>query len=365
MLTMMQRTKMTPIGVDLGSASVQAIQLRRTRGMFSVLTQSQCDCHKNGSEDEGIDTEGRLVAMQACANQGQFIGKQARTALCPPDVEFHAIELPKAAMSQADQVVKFEVERLMTFDAGEVETRYWMLPPSYGTGANAIGMAAPVSIVTDAVQCCRSAGLECVAVDTIGGALACFGQTIRPVESGQIGSVLDIGAKHTRLVCCLGDTPILIRNVSLGSEDWTRLIAEALQIAPVSADVQKREHGILPSGRGVRSVGVDAQPHSRSVSSIIFSALRKSLHDLSMEIRRSYEYVLSCYPSAHASDMILVGGGALLTNLDIYLGDTLGIEVKLASDYLNRADCQLAYQPTKRTPLEKFALSIGLAIGGL
>jgi Tfp pilus assembly PilM family ATPase len=154
---------------------------------------------------------------------------------------------------------------------------------------------------------------------------------------------------------------VLVRNAGSGQHVWGERIADALQVSVDAAEVHKRDHGIAMTGRGVRH-GSEHTP-SRELASILLSALRAELNDLASEIKRSYEYVLGCYPGRRAADLVLVGGGATVKNLPEYLGEALGIPVRRASDYLGKESCRLQHVSGKRFPLEKLACAVGLAIG--
>ena len=98
------------------------------------------------------------------------------------------------------------------------------------------------------------------------------------------------------------------------------------------------------------------------MSSLILGALRADLNDLASEVKRSYEYVLSCYPGRQAADLVLCGGGSLLHNFPEFLGNALGISVRRASSYLQGESCRLSFAAERNAPLEVLAVAVGLSI---
>jgi Tfp pilus assembly PilM family ATPase len=135
-----------------------------------------------------------------------------------------------------------------------------------------------------------------------------------------------------------------------------------LDISLKSAEVQKREHGsaLRPQGVGRRK----GDPPPDELGSILHGILRCDLKDLATEVKRSYEYILSCYPPKQAADLVLVGGGAALRSLPEFLSEALGISVRPASSYVDGEMCRLRYASGKQNPLEVFGLAVGLALGG-
>jgi Tfp pilus assembly PilM family ATPase len=319
---------------------------------------------------------------------GTFRGREVVAALDPPLVEFHSLELPPTVFSEgnteAAKIVRWELGRLTNESVEDVETRYWPLPTAAGpakdesaagsiaanTGAgrglstpNAIGVAARSDIVNQRVSTCKDAHLICTCLDTGATALARFGAVLNAWKAEEVWGLLDVGYRESRLVLCVEDVPVLVRRAGTGGRDWTQRIADSLQLGFKAAEVHKCDHGIALTARGLRRGSQD--PPDAELAAILLGALRGDLRDLAAEIKRSYEYVLSCYPRRRAADLILVGGGAALRRLPEYLNDLLGIPVHRSSEYLQRDSCRLQYASGKQSRLETMALAIGLAIGGL
>ncbi len=143
------RRKRTPIGLDIGASSVRAVRLTREGDRFAVssaaLTEPQLKADADIPGD--ADDDGELARrVQSCLRMGEFRGRRAVAALNPPAVEFHTLELPPAVMtnqdSDADQVVRWEVGRLINEPVDSVEVGHWALPHTEVPAPNVIGVAA-------------------------------------------------------------------------------------------------------------------------------------------------------------------------------------------------------------------------------
>ena len=173
-----------------------------------------------------------------------------------------------------------------------------------------------------------------------------------------------------------------MRTAGAGGRAWTQRIADALQVSFKAAEIHKRDYGIALTGRQTRT---PADEGARSeLASLILGALRADLNDLASEVKRSYEYVLSCYPGRQAADLVLCGGGSLLRYFPEFLGNALGIPVRRASSYLQASglpsgspideslvaprlksrgvECRLSFASERCAPLEILAVAVGLAI---
>ncbi|UCE60107.1 MAG: pilus assembly protein PilM [Phycisphaerales bacterium] len=355
------RQKTTAIGLDIGECGVRAVQLSRSGNSYQTARAVRAERDIAGGSP--ADREQWLERhVSNCVRQASFKGRSASVAVCQPDAEFHALDLPEAKPTELGEIVQNEVTRLLAGQYNRVETAYWRLPHTSIAAPNAIGVATPYEKVVGIVSLCRSAGLTCSRVDIAATALGRFGCTLNSFGADEVWGVLDLGHRQARLILCLGDVPVLVRTVGAGGAEHTTRIAEALGTSVQTAEVQKRDHGIALGARGMRQ-GSGGVPASE-LASVLHGILRTDLNALASEIKRSYEYVLSCYPGKHAADLILVGSAATMRNLSEHLGEVLGIPVACASAYLQGSSCRLRYASGKQNPLESSALAIGLAIGG-
>ena len=345
------RSRTSPIGVDMGQRGIRMAQLTCTRGLHTVSAMTRTDFRSNA-------TEARVLSGQIsnCLHQTGFTGRNAVLSLCSPDVSYFALELPPVTAAERANIAQFEVQRLVAERSEEVEIRHWSLPQGRPQSPSALGLAAPRAAIEKLVLAAHESHLWCVRMDTGEAALCRLGALLIPERSGGVWGVLDYGHQHVRLILCVDEVPVLIRVVGPGGGVLTSRLAESLQISEATAEVQKSAHGITepvktPDGESGEEIGA-----------MHFSILRTELQSVAAEIKRSYEYVLSCYPGRKALDLVLTGGGARLKNLDAFLAKALGITVRCASSYLTEPTCPLRFASGKNVPLESMARAIGLAI---
>ena len=95
---------------------------------------------------------------------------------------------------------------------------------------------------------------------------------------------------------------------------------------------------------------------------MLLGILRSTLNDVASEIKRSYDYMLSCYPGRRAADLVLVGGGASMPNLPPFMSEALGIKVRPASNFLSEKAGHLSYDSARQNRVEEVAQAIGSAL---
>lgn len=378
---LIRRQKTTPIGLDIGSCGVRAAQLVQSGDSCRVFQAASVHVdhlpavepkrnRPNARREENVGATGPdstiaplllTQCLQSCLAQGEFRGQTVMTALCPPDIEYHALELPAADPAQLAQIVPFEVERLLAVHHDRVEARHWMLPKTHASAPNAIGVAAQYGKVVETVDLCRHAGVVCSGVDTAATAVGRVGAMLNNWASQDVWGVLDLAYRQARLILCAEDVVVLVRTVGAGGRIWTDRIADGLGTTVKTAEVQKLDHGIALTARGIRRESSD--PPASELASVLLGILRSDLNELAAEVKRSYEYVLSCYPKKRAADLVVVGGGAAMVNVPEYLNVALGIPVNRASAYLQKEGCRLHYASARHNPLEMMTLAIGTALG--
>lgn len=350
------RTRRSPIGMDFGGDGIRGVQLSQ-RGEFWKLDRAARVDRTHGSEETAVPASAEI---DECLELGGFLGRNVCTALGTPDLEFISLELPPALCQRSgaelNRAADFEMQRLLTADRGPVETRFWMVPAGQVPAPNAIGVAVSKRLVENLIGAYRGSGLFCNCVDTHADALCRFSLALGVASNGVIRGVLDLGCRQTRLVLCSDNVPVLVRAVGPGGKVWTARISEALSVSETAAEILKREHGLMESA----SDNGGKKPNE--LGSVLRGVLRADLNDLASEIKRSYEYILSCYPSRRAGDLVMVGSGAGLSGLGDFLGGLLGIRVRRASEYLGGSECRLECIESKDAPLDAFAVAIGAAL---
>lgn len=387
-----KRKKRSAIGLDIGATGARAVQIVRTeatkandRTLYTVTAAGVSG--QVGGASASLTTADAVRDVRRCLVLDSFQGRRVCVLVSPPALEVHPLELPKAVLSgvggngeasSTSQVVQWEMQRLChgsteVAEGGhatiaDVEMRHWALPDTTVSAPNVMGVALSARRVDQIMSMCKMTGLRCERIDVGAIAVARVGALLKDWCDDDAWGVVDFGVEGTRLMLCVDRVPVLVRTIGPGGGAWTKRIAETLQISHRSAEVHKRECGLMPPGTRIarkdihRDAGGSTEPPHDAIASIVFGALRADLKSMAAEIKRSYEYVLSCYPGRRAADLVLVGGGAEMKNLTVYLGDALGIPVRRVCDYLGEPTCRLAVSDKHMGHVEVLASAIGAAI---
>jgi hypothetical protein len=136
MLAKVARSKITPVGLDIGETALRAAQLRRGLNGFAITALAQVErvvsaggpsATGNGQPQPLEQGLRRLFSLSA------FKGRSVVTALNPPEVEFHVLEMPQAALQggeNANKVIHWEIGRLTSLSPSRSK-RHWLPPRAW------------------------------------------------------------------------------------------------------------------------------------------------------------------------------------------------------------------------------------------
>lgn len=358
---LLKKNTRTPVGLDIGAQGLRAAQLDRVGKVWSVVAISACERSGAQAGDDVLQPSRQLVRMVTTPER--FSRRKVVAVMSSPDVDYFSLELPEGVTRSGDEqlgkVVCAEVSRLMGCDGDEAVTGYWRSPTGKPPSPNVVGIGTSPDAVGKLLATLDDAGLNCSVVEPAALALARLGSLLSPPGDDELWGMFDLGGRQTRLVLCLGTVPVLGRAVGPGVIDWTRRVAETLDVSEKSAEVHLREHGIVSPGEeqaGEQRAGRD------SLAGLIMGALRNYLRSTTTEVERSVAYMKQCYPGRRFRGLIAVGGGSVIPSVAPYLEHALGFDVQRASAYLRGDACGLSYSSSHGQPLELVGLAIGTAL---
>lgn len=354
------RTRRLSIGLDIGSTGARAVQLTQEGDRFVLAATSRIAWEGHGENDGTRDAQFERW-VKSTLGPPAFRRRSAVAALDPSAVDYHALTMPADVMdgqaTQVDRIVHWELQRLAEEQDGPTESRHWVLPAATSNAPNAIGVVAPADAVNSLLFLMQRAKLQPERVDVGATALTRLGAALHRAKETEIWGVMDVGFSECRLVLCRGSVPIVVRRAGSGGQVWTKHIAETLQLSAKNAETHKRTYGLMLS----EASGTEAC--ARGVASMVTGALRSALRGLTGELKRSFEYALSCYPESTLTQLILTGGAGGMTNLAEFLEDALGITVRRASSLVDTPSSSIQRGRTQPEHFDSLALAVGLSLG--
>lgn len=331
MLTL-TRTTRSAIVFDVGAAGARACQLRGSVARPRLADAFEVELP---APDENAAPRGaRLDAAQLglFVEQARFTGRAVALVVSPPDVRFHPLHLPEAALQQPDeriiQALRWEVAQDSRMAAEQLEVRFWRLPPARGQHANVLAVSLSAELALQWCDALAAEELELCRIETVPGALVRAALAGLQPGPQDLWAVLDLGLRHTTLTVVVGAVPVYVRCLGGNADQWTRQVVEVCQVGRNVAERLMREHGIRAADRSTRRAATGRGAiWASDIGGVLSSVLRPPLLALTQEIGRCLSYVMQSYTDAGTPRLLLAGGGANLLGLDELLRHELGIEV--------------------------------------
>jgi type IV pilus assembly protein PilM len=336
-----------PIGLDIGSTSVRAVEITRGREGPSVTRFGSVPLPP-GVVQGGViqDTAAVTAAIKQLWAAARFKNRSVALGVTNPQIVVRQMSVINMPAKELRESLPFQVRDSLPLPVER------SLLDFYPTGAgetdetiSGLLIAAPKEAVITAVQAVERAGLHVALVDLASFALLRAASRLdRRVEA-----IVDIGAQITSVIVHDDGDPLIVRTVPRGSAEITEKLATTLKIDVLEAEALKCRTGVLE----------DADEGSVRAAEVIREAVRPLVN----EIRSSFAYLNTGERQTRVARLLISGGGALLPGLIELLANQLNV----ATEY---ADPTMRMRAGRQDALEGFdefrlsaAVPIGLTLG--
>lgn len=338
------------VGIDIGSTSLRAMQLKKTAGKPVVVRYHEVPLPEGSvRRGEVLDAPAVTDAMRLLWKKGRFTSRKVVLGLGGPRVMSRELTVPRASLSQIREALPFSVQSSLPIPVANALLDFYPISEStsdLGPVIQGLLVAAVKEAVEVNVNAALQAGLTPIRVDLIPFALA---RAVLPFgESPGVKALVSIGANTTNIVVTVDGVPQLVRIVSTGGDDVTRAIADQFSLSLAEAEQLKRTVGLLPSSSHASVVEVIA-----ATMMPLFSSIRDTLN-----------YFVAGKPGWVLDEITITGGGRHLPGLKAALASAAGRIVTEAELYekvtLGRGVHPIV-EPGRRGV---FTTAFGLALGG-
>ena len=341
------------VGLDIGSSSVKAIELRAKGSSYELLSLGYAELQPDTIVDGQIidlnhvgDSIKHIFAEQKVRNQ------RVATSVAGHSVIAKKLTLPLMSEEELEAQVHWEAEQHIPFALSEVNLYHEILEflPD-GQHMDVLLVACKRDKLAQFSQVISHCGKEPMIIDVDAFALQnCYVANYQPPAESTV-ALLDIGAAVMTINVLRGASSIFTRDVSVGGNHYTDVLQREMNLTFEEAESLKRgatlANGISPE---------DAKPLIHSVSEV-----------LGMEIQKTLDYFRSSVgPDAdHIDRMLLSGGGAKVLGLDAYLSNRFGIPVERFDAFRNvRVDGRKFDKDFLQEISPNMAVAVGLALRG-
>ena len=334
----------TPIGLDIGSSSIRAVEVRRSKDGYALTNFGQVPLppgtvHGGVVQDPVAVTSALKQLWAAC----RFGTKHVSLGVTNPQLVVREMPVANLPAKELRQALPFQVKDALPLPVEKALLDFYPLEePGDGPTVRGLLIAVPKDAVMTAIDAAQKAGLRVLSVDLASFALLRAASRL----DTQVEAIVDIGRDVTSVVVHADGEPLIVRTVPRGGSEITASIATRLGIPPDDAEVLKCRFGLHGDGNPITS-----------------DAAADAVRPLASELRSSFTYLASGERQKQVTRVALCGGSALMPGLAEHLQNQLGITVMYADSASRLRDTRRARERGFDSFLPSAAVSIGLTLG--
>jgi type IV pilus assembly protein PilM len=306
----------TIVGLDIGSSSIKAVELKKSRGGLEVTHVGMEPLASDIVVDSMIVDSGSV----ASAISKLFADNGIKSKAVATAVSGHSVIVKKIAMqtmSEQDlgENIQNEAAQHIPFDIADVSIDYQILSENLsGPQMDVLLVAVKKDKILNYTNVLSLAGKAPAIVDIDAFALQnCYEYNYAPAPGSTV-ALLNLGASVMNINIVKGSAPLFTRDVSVGGYQYTDALQKELDLSFEDAES-------LKLGRKVGTVSEDAKlPILQQVTEIIV-----------LEIQKTFDFFRATAAGEHIERILLAGGSCTVPGLM----EALRQEFSLPVDVLN------------------------------
>lgn len=337
----------TIVGLDIGSSSIKAVELKKTRNGVSVSHLGVEPLASDIVVDSMIVDSGSV----ASAISKIFTDNGIKSRAVATSVSGHSVIVKKISVqSMTDQElaeqIQTEAAQYIPFDIADVHLDYQILSEDLsGPQMDVLLVAVKKDKILNYTNALQLAGRQPAIVDIDAFALQnCYEYNYEPAPSSTV-ALLNLGASVMNINIVKGTTPLFTRDVSVGGHQYTDSLQKELDLSFDDAEA-------LKLGQKVGTVSEDAKlPILQQVTEIIV-----------LEIQKTFDFFRATAAGEHIERIFLAGGSSQVPGLVEALRQEFSLPVELLNPF------QKIEPPTGPNAdlidknLAQLAVAVGLAL---
>lgn len=302
-----QRSVNEVVGIDFGTSSVKAVQLKKDKGRILLETYGEIALGPyNGlavSQVANLGTEKTVKLLQDLFTEANITTRVGALAIPLRSSLVTTMSLPDLGEGKLDKIVPIEARKYIPVPISEVELDWWIIPKKVFAHAgeehrNTVEVLV-VAIHKDTIKQYEEITKQAefkpafFEIETF--------SALRAIFAGEMQAVvmLDIGATTSKLAIIDYGVVRQSHTIGKGSQDITLAISRSLGVDFDKAEEIKRRVGLI------ESMGEDAQ-------------IRNTVSTIMEYIFAEANKVIAAYQNRErrvVTKVVIIGGGGLLKGL--------------------------------------------------
>lgn len=360
-----------PIGLDIGTNTLRAIQLKQTGGLPAVVKYGYLNiAHGAINEGEITDVDVISKALTSLWKKSSISDRSVIVGVANQKVVVRLIEIPYMTYEELKGAIQYQAQDFIPIPVEEAIIDFQIVGEFTSENdermIEVLLVAAQKDMIGLFVEATQKANLKLEAIDVTSFAIERSLLKSLPVipeeeeESSEAIALINIGAGITNIIIVERNVPRFTRVLAYAANDFTKVITENAGLSFDEAEELKINIG-LPPLEGDRMEGIADNYKERAEE--IQNILQEESYKFVAEIRRSFDYYLAQQAQFKGIDKIIMsGGGAELKNFLPYLEMGLQAEAIKGKPLSNVQVPKSLQNTTINEDESSLAIPIGLAL---
>lgn len=331
------------IGIDIGTGTIKLVEIVLQKGQPVLKNYGIIDIPPKTIEDGLItDTEQLTATLTKLLATTRTVCKNAVVAVGGRITFARELIFPVMTLAELREAIKWDLAKYIPYSPGSYYFDFAIIGPG-NTEAEikVLLVASPLDNINNITKVIKRVGLVPIAVEIEPLAL------YRVLGDAEQAMVIDIGADLSQITVFQNGSPAVVRNISVGGQDFTQVIMKGLKLEVNEAEKLKQTTLLL----------------SRSDLDRQYLAVQREMelliNEFVQDINRTVQYYQQQNRNVKIDKIFITGGGAKLNQLAERLTAKLDMPAIL---YDPLAKLRLAGDFDK-TYLQKVAPQLATAIG--
>jgi type IV pilus assembly protein PilM len=335
------------VGLDIGSSSIKAIELRRVRGEIQVVNVGVEPLASDIVVDSMIVDSGSVASSitKIFADHG-IKSKQVATSVSGHSVIVKKISMASMPEDEIEAAVRNEAQQHIPFEMSDVNLDYQVLSGDQGgSQMDVLLVAVKKDKILNYTNSLQLAGKQPVIVDIDAFALLnCYEFNYVPTSNSTV-ALLNLGASVMNINIVKGTTPLFTRDVSVGGNQYTDALQKELDLSFDDAES-------LKLGHRVGTVSEDAKtPILQQVTELIV-----------LEIQKTFDFFRASASGEHIERIYMAGGSSQIPGLIEELQREFSLPVETLNPFLRIDPPANASADLLEQHAPQLSVAVGLAL---
>jgi type IV pilus assembly protein PilM len=338
--------KKSLIGLDIGSSSVKAVELKKARDGYELVSYGLEPLAQDTVVDGAImDAPSVAEKIIAIFDAKKIKIKDVATSVSGHSVIVKPVKMPLMTEEELHDRIHAEASQYIPFDIADVNLSYQLLEATENQ-MDVLLVAVKKDKILNHTNVLAQAGKTPVVVDIDAFALQNCYEVNYELDPSQVVALLNIGASVMNINIIRGGTPLFTRDVSVGGNQYTDALQKELDLSFEDAEKLKM---------GGTLAGVSEEQRTailRSVSDILI-----------LEIQKTFDFFRATASGENIRRIVVAGGTARVPGLLEFLKEEFAMPVEELYPFRRIAINPGRHDESQLRELApRLAIAVGLAL---